>query len=82
MISFFGSPGQKFLSISGTSVPSERIFSFAGLAVTKAQARLAADSIDEVIFLYEGLASTPPDLEPEAKPELKIRGTWGHNIQQ
>ena len=42
---------RKILCVMGTSVPSERVFSVAGLAVTKTRARLSADVLDETIFL-------------------------------
>lgn len=42
---------RQYLSIPATSVPSERIFSCAGLIVTKLRNRLSSSVIDQIIFL-------------------------------
>ena len=46
---------RKVLCVMGTSVPSERTFSQAGLTVTKTRAKLSLDVVDEVIFLNKSL---------------------------
>jgi hypothetical protein len=42
---------RRYLAVPSTSVPSERIFSAAGLIVTKLRNRLSSSGIDQVIFL-------------------------------
>ena len=42
---------RQYLSIPGTSVPSERIFSCAGLVVSKLRNRLSSSLVDQIIFL-------------------------------
>ena len=44
---------KKFLCITATSVPSERLFSSAGNLVAEKRSRLTSDNIDKLIFLYE-----------------------------
>ena len=44
---------KKFLCITATSVPSERLFSAAGNLVAEKRSRLTSDNIDKLIFLYE-----------------------------
>ena len=46
---------RKFLCIMGTSVPSERVFSTAGLVVTSKRSQLNPESVDEIIFLNKAL---------------------------
>ena len=46
---------RKFLCIMGTSVPSERVFSTAGLVVTSKRSQLHPESVDEIIFLNKAL---------------------------
>jgi hypothetical protein len=42
---------KKFLGVPATSVPSERIFSSAGLLITKLRNRLSSELVDKIIFL-------------------------------
>ena len=42
---------KRVLAIPATSVPSERIFSAAGLLVNKLRTRLSCDLVDNIIFL-------------------------------
>ncbi|XP_051553344.1 E3 SUMO-protein ligase ZBED1-like [Myxocyprinus asiaticus] len=42
---------RQYLCISGTSVPSERVFSAAGLTVNRLRARLTPERVDMLIFL-------------------------------
>ena len=42
---------RKVLCVSATSVPSERIFSCAGLLINKLRNRLLSDIVDKIIFL-------------------------------
>ena len=44
---------KKFLCITATSVPSERLFSAAVNLVAEKRSRLTSDNIDKLIFLYE-----------------------------
>ncbi|KAI9916035.1 hypothetical protein PsorP6_007731 [Peronosclerospora sorghi] len=41
----------KYSSVPGTSVPAERLFSGAGLTVTKKRNRLESDLVDDLLFL-------------------------------
>lgn len=46
---------RKYLCVMGTSVPSERVFSAAGLAVSKSRASLDSDTVDMLIFMNKCL---------------------------
>ena len=46
---------RRYLAVLSTSVPSERIFSAAGLIVTKLRNRLSSSCIDQIIFLNKTL---------------------------
>ena len=43
----------KLVSILGTSVPSERLFSSAGNLITNKRNRLLTENVDKRLFLYE-----------------------------
>jgi hypothetical protein len=45
----------RILSIPATSAPSERVFSTAGLTISKDRARLASQTANELIFLHDVL---------------------------
>ena len=64
---------RKVLCVMGTSVLSERVFSVAGLTITKTRAKLSPDVVDETIFLNKCLNDCSNEMEIEAKPELKIK---------
>ena len=63
----------KILCVMGTSVPSERVFSTAGLTVTKTRAKLSLDVVDETTLLNKSLNDNPDETETEAKSEIKIK---------
>ena len=44
---------KKFLCITATSFPSERLFNAAGNLVAEKISRLTSENIDKLIFLYE-----------------------------
>ncbi|XP_051806127.1 E3 SUMO-protein ligase ZBED1-like [Acanthochromis polyacanthus] len=46
---------QCYLTVQGTSVPSERVFSTAGDIVTASRSRLLAENVDKLIFLQKNL---------------------------
>ena len=46
---------RKFLCIMGTSVPSERVFSIAGLTVTDKRSQLDPEAVDQIIFMNKVL---------------------------
>jgi hypothetical protein len=45
----------RLLCIPATSAPSERVFSVAGLTISKDRARLAPQTANELIFLHDAL---------------------------
>ena len=47
------------LAVSAKSVPSERIFSSAGLIVTKLRNRLSSEVVDQIIFLNKNKIKVP-----------------------
>jgi len=46
----------QLLSIPATSAPSERVFSVAGLTISKDRVRLASDVANELVFLHDALS--------------------------
>ena len=46
---------KSYLSIPGTSVPSERTFSVAGMTLTKLRSNLDPDTLDEIIFINKNM---------------------------
>ena len=58
---------QRFLSVPATSIPAERTFSVAGLAVSNLRTNLDPDSVDQIIFLNKNLKS---DVKKHAKDFL------------
>ena len=54
---------RRILAIPATSVPSERIFSAAGLLINKLRSRLSSDIVDSIIFLNKN--KIPKDTEVE-----------------
>ena len=54
---------RRVLAVPATSVPSERIFSAAGLLINKLRSRLSSDIVDSIIFLNKN--KIPKDNEVE-----------------
>jgi hypothetical protein len=50
---------RRVLAVPATSVPSERVFSSAGLVVSKLRNRLTSDLVDTIIFLNKNCKSMP-----------------------
>jgi hypothetical protein len=50
---------KRVLAVPATSVPSERIFSSAGLIVTKLRNRLSFEVVDQIIFLNKNKIKVP-----------------------
>jgi hypothetical protein len=46
---------QQLLCIPVTSAPSERVFSNAGLTISKDRASLAPDTASELVFLHDAI---------------------------
>ena len=55
---------RRVLAVPSTSVPSERIFSAAGLLINKLRNRLSSDIVDSIIFLNKN--SIPQDIKKDA----------------
>ena len=55
---------RRVLAVPSTSMPSERIFSAAGLLINKLRNRLSSDIVDSIIFLNKN--SIPQDIKKDA----------------
>ena len=71
---------REFLCIMGTSVPSERVFSVAGLTLTKSRNKLDSDVVDEIIFLNKVLHQKYK-MERKGITEMKIKTEPGVSTQ-
>ena len=54
ILAFFA-VAKQILAVPATSVPSERVFSTAGLVVNKLRNRLSPDLVDSIIFLNKNI---------------------------
>ena len=63
---------RKFLCIMGTSVPSERVFSIAGLTVTKTRSQPEAETLDQIIFLNKALKRKYAEEEQSKKQNISF----------
>ena len=54
---------RRVLAVPSTSMPSERIFSAAGLLINKLRNRLSSDIVDSIIFLNKN--SIPQDIKKD-----------------
>ena len=79
-----------YLSIPGTSVPSERAFSVARMTLTKLRSNLDPDTLDEIIFLNKNLKhdlkkNAWQNLEPLPafpKPDPPVSDTYATTQQE
>ena len=60
---------KQYLSIPATSVPSEWVFSIAGLTVSKLRANLEKDTVNEILFLNKHYRPTLSKLLQEFPPD-------------
>lgn len=67
---------RRFLCIMGTSVPSERVFSIAGLTITKSRSQLDPESVDEIIFMNKALQrkyAAEKNAKQEEMPSVSVK---------
>ncbi|XP_067664262.1 E3 SUMO-protein ligase ZBED1-like [Haliotis asinina] len=64
---------QRYLSIPGTSVPSERAFSAAGLTITRQRAALSSETADAIIFLNKNTGKPLLDANTPSTSTLNIK---------
>ena len=57
----------------GTSVPSERVFSVAGLTATDKRSQISSEIVDKIIFLNKALKEKYKQESVPLMPEVKVK---------